>query len=1061
MDNRFDTYLKALAGNYRDGGTEHTGRTALENLLNRFAGDAMAPGTTVQHEPQRETDKGAPDFKVKRQGMILGYVEVKEIGANLDKVLKSPQIEKYRTLSDNIVVTDYLQFIRIDGAGKVADRQSLAFPSDLEGRAIHVNADKAEAVAKLLSAFFSSPPQGLAKAERLAVSLATRSKLLRDYLTEELTRQTKVHKEGRLHGLYDVFREQVFHELTVTEFADAFAQMLAYGLFLAKLNAKDDDIVTLDNVRRFIPGSFRLIRELVRFLEEMQEAEYDEAKWVIDEILSIVNGLAIASIREDLSFRQRKAVSRNVRAGEEEEHRLFERDPFIYFYEDFLKAYDKETRKARGVYYTPPPVVNFIVRAVDDILKDTFKIADGLADHRKVTVLDFAAGTGTFLLEVMQRIFDNIGGPEAGKADSVVREHMLKNLYGFEYLIAPYTIAHLKLSQYLKDKGHPLADDERLQVFLTNTLEPVAPQKNAFLPGLSAEVAEAQKVKEKPILVILGNPPYSGHSKNKGKWITSSIAEYRKGFPELSKPAQGKWLQDDYVKFIRFAQMKMDGGTYEVTDENGQLQTAVLEGVDQGVVGIISNHSWLDNPTFKGMRKSLMGTFDQIHILDLHGNAKKNEHASDGGKDENVFDIEQGVAIALFVKRPGLERGVWHGDLWGKRLEKYQALANAVDLSSMPHQLEPHAPDWLLRPQDNNAAVAYRDLWSIPTMFSPIGDPAPGIVTTHDEFAISFTAEEAHAKVQALLATSDESEARRLFSLCSTDQWRYHRAMTDLVNVNLAPLLTKVLYRPFDIRWTVWDRNVAVHRRERVMKHMLSRGLGLIFVRQVSHSSEAISVYAHATDAVIDNRVFLSSRGIAFVAPLYLIVDDGASRENLSPDFRAFLDTRYDHHYSPEEILGYIYAVLHAPTYRSRYADFLRIDFPRIPFVGEAEVFERLSVLGWALVQAHLMRDLPKRGLADYHGKGTNEVEHVRWSAEDSRISINATQSFAPVPEAVWTFHIGGYQVIDKYLKSRKGRTLSLDEINHVGRIADALAFTIDQMAKIDAAYAQAFPDRG
>lgn len=445
MDLRFDVYLRALRETPLDEHTEHTGRSALESLLKAFATEAFAPGISVQHEPRREGDKGAPDFKMKRQGMILGYVEVKEIGANLDKVLKSDQIAKYRKLSENIIVTDYLHFIRIDAAGKILDRQSLAVPSDLEGRTVRINPDKAEAVGKLLSNFFSSAPQGLQRAEQLALALATRSKLLRDYLAEELIRQDKAKEKGRLHALYDVFREQVFHELTVKEFADAFAQMLAYGLFLAKLNAGDGDVIALDNVRKFIPGSFRLIRELVRFLEEMQEAEYGEAKWVIDEILSIVNGLVLDAIQNDLSFRQRKAISRKVRAGYEEEHRLFERDPFVFFYEPFLKAYDKETRKARGVYYTPPPVVNFIVHAVDDILKGTFKIHEGLADP-KVTVLDFAVGTGTFLLEVMQRIFDNIGGPKVGKADAVVRDHMLKNLYGFEYLIAPYTIAHLKLS---------------------------------------------------------------------------------------------------------------------------------------------------------------------------------------------------------------------------------------------------------------------------------------------------------------------------------------------------------------------------------------------------------------------------------------------------------------------------------------------------------------------------------------------------------------------------------------------------------------------------------------
>jgi hypothetical protein len=270
MNNRFDTYLKALAAAYRDGGTEHSGRTALENLLNAFAPETLAPGTTVQHEPKRDADKGAPDFKVKRAGMILGYVEVKEIGANLDRVLKSDQIAKYRKLSDNIVLTDYLQFIRIDAAGKVIARETLAYASELESRTLRINPERAEAVAKLLTAFFSSPPIGLSESPKLAEALAARSRLLRDYLTEEMIAQEKTKHEGRLHDLFGVFRDQVFHELTIKEFADAFAQMLAYGLFLAKLNADDDEVIRLDNVRRFIPGSFRLIRELVRFLEEMR-----------------------------------------------------------------------------------------------------------------------------------------------------------------------------------------------------------------------------------------------------------------------------------------------------------------------------------------------------------------------------------------------------------------------------------------------------------------------------------------------------------------------------------------------------------------------------------------------------------------------------------------------------------------------------------------------------------------------------------------------------------------------------------------------------------------------
>ena len=623
--------------------------------------------------------------------MIPGYVETKSVGENLDKVLKSDQIAKYKSLSQNIVLTDYLHFIWINKDG--LQRETLCHATDLENRRFRLREDRAAAVRKLLEAFFSTAPEGIGRAQQLALALATRSKLLRDHLGEELVRQELEHKEGRL---FQIFRDQVFHELTLKEFADAFAQMLAYGLFLARLSS-DSQAVTLHNARQYVPGSFRLIRELVDFLTELEKAEYRDVRWVVEEVLSIVNGLNLPAIHEDLSFRRRKAISRKVRATDEEEHRLFERDPFIYFYEDYLRAYDKQTSKSRGVYYTPPPIVNFIVRAVDDILKETFGIRDGLADHQRVTVLDFACGTGTFLLEVFQRIFDNVGGPDSGRADLIVRDHFLKNIFGFEYLIAPYTIAHLKLSQYLQDQKHPLKDDERLQVFLTNTLEPIEPQENFLLPAISAEVEAAQAVKEQPILVITGNPPYSGESKNKGAWITAAIDGYKFTLEtddagrEVRRPLgerNPKWLNDDYVKFIRFAQLKMDA-------------------IEEGVVGIITNHSWLDNPTFRGMRQSLMRSFEQIYVLDLHGNAKRKERAPDGSKDENVFDIEQGVAISLFVKRPGVERGVWRGDRWGKRLTKYQIASETTLRDLKLNSIEPNSPHYLLVKQDAVVRAIY------------------------------------------------------------------------------------------------------------------------------------------------------------------------------------------------------------------------------------------------------------------------------------------------------------------------------------------------------------------
>jgi hypothetical protein len=648
----FDRYILALRKTAIEEKTEHTDRAALQSLLQEIA-DKTQKGVKVQHEPKRVADKGAPDFKVSKGGLILGYVENKGIEENLTKGLKSEQIAKYKSLSSNIILTDYLDFIWINKYGP-PQRERLCLATDLENRKFQLRDDRVEAVGKLLSGFFSSAPEGIGRAQQLALALATRSRLLRDYLGEELVRQEREHKEGRLYGLFQVFRDQVFHELTLKEFTDALAQMLAYGLFLARLNS-DSKPVSLHNAREYVPGSFRLIRELVDFLNELEKDEYRDVRWVVEEVLSIVNGLDLRAIHEDLSFRHRKAISRKVRAADEEEHRLFERDPFIYFYEDYLRAYDKETSKSRGVYYPPPPIVNFIVRAVDDILKGSFGISDGLADHKRVTVLDFACGTGTFLLEAFQKIFETIGGPDSGRADLIVREHILENIYGFEYLIAPYTIAHLKLSQYLLDKGHPVKRNERLQVFPTNTLEPIHPEPNFLLPAITEETKGAQKVKDKPILVITGNPPYAYESRNNGAWITGAINEYR----YTLEPIQGsaniqvsgferrplgernpRGLQDDYVKFIRFAQLKMDS-------------------VDEGIVGVITNHAWLDNSTFRGMRQSLMRTFQQIYVLDLHGNAKKRECAPDGSADQNVFDIEQGLdsgAKRNVLKRSGFER---------------------------------------------------------------------------------------------------------------------------------------------------------------------------------------------------------------------------------------------------------------------------------------------------------------------------------------------------------------------------------------------------------------------
>jgi predicted helicase len=1038
--------------------TEHTLRPALDNLLKALAGEKIK----VIHEPARDkTGKGAPDFKFKtRDECILGYLENKKIGENLDQFLKSDQILKYNRLSGNLILTNYLEWIWLKD-GEIVKRETLAYPSDVGYPKARLDNEKVRKVEALISAFLFTIPKGIGTAKDLALRLALRCQALREFLTEELIRQEREHQEGKLFGLFGIFRKDVFHELDIPGFADAFAQMLGYGLFLARLNSGNGDPITLNNAKRFIPANFELIRELVDFLEELDREEYRHIKWLVEEILSIMNNLDLAALQEDLAFSKRQ---RRLWGQTEEERLLFAKDPYVYFYEDFLKAYDRHMRKGRGVYYTPPPVVNFIVRAINDILKSTFGIRDGFADRRRVTVLDFATGTGTFLLEVLQQILEIV--PE-GMRDQLISEHALKNLYGFEYLIAPYTIAHLKLSQYLHDLGFRMKSKERLQIYLTNTLEPIEPQKNWLLPALSKEVELAQDIKNKPILVITGNPPYSGHSLNpsyretllplnNGKFQKKRVSTFIGGLIESYKRVDGqplgeknpKWLQDDYVKFIRFAQWKMDQ-------------------VEEGVVGIITNHSFLDNPTFRGMRQSLMQTFNQIYVLDLHGNTKKKEKAPDGGEDKNVFDIEQGVCISLMVRQPGLERQVFHADLWGKRQAKYRACMEMEFDTSPWEKIQPESPFYLFIPQDESQRTAYDKGLKITDIF-PIN--GVGMTTAHDEFVVDYEKQPLLKRFISFRDSERSKELYKLFSVREKTGWDILKAWDNFQKYNDNNIGNKILpvtYRPFDMRYILYDDSIVWRTVKQIMSNMFNKesNIAIITTRLTKDEWSIL-----ATDHIITHKA-VSRYDISYLFPLYIYntprdkepnknpnnhlfaqelqAPYNARRENFSPKFRAFIDQKYGHHYEPEEILGYIYAVLHSPTYRQKYAEFLKIDFPRIPFTDDRETFEKLSALGWQLAQAHLLQDIPATLKVEIT-KGSDQVEKPVYAAPQQRLYFNNEQYFAPVPEDVWNFHIGGYQVLDKYLKSRKGRELSLDEKENIIKVIKALCFTIGQMQEIE-----------
>lgn len=1058
MKTAITEYIKSLQKHSLDSITEHSNRGDLESLL-ETAASQVSKEIDILHEPRRREGFGSPDFKVSNPKGIIGYAENKKIGENLDEVRKSGQIKKYNKLSDNILITNYTEFMLLKGS-EVAAREVLCFPSDLEKRRFRPDNQKIEAVRLLLQKFFDSAPVGICRADEFAKALAVRSHYLRDFLIEELEIQREdATKRDRLYGLKENLENHIFNELSNREFSDAYAQMLSYGLFLAKLNA-DTKHVNLRNLDEFIPSSFQLIRELVEFLKVMRTGSaYKKVGWIIEEILSIINNLDLREILKSM-----RSFGRYSAAGEEDDITRIqkEKDPYVYFYEDFLAAFDKSLKKSKGVYFTPPAIVNFIIRAVDDILKRDFNIKEGFADRNKVTVLDFATGTGTFLLEILQTILDEL--PQlSGKRDMVIREHILKNLYGFEYLIAPYTVAHLKLSQYLKDQGYEMRDGERLQVYLTNTLEPVRIQMDYNFPRLSGEGKRANEIKEKPILVITGNPPYSYTSQNVGKWISEKIRDYYFVDGEKLKERNPKGLQDDYVKFIRFAQWK-------------------IEKAGEGVVGIITNHSFLDNPTFRGMRQSLMNTFDQMYFLDLHGNAKKKEKTPDGGKDENVFDIEQGVAVSIMIKRKGLDKGIFHSDYYGLRNEKYlRALSDELGSIEWQHVV-PESPFYIFKWREEKSKEEYNKFISLKDIFNK---SSVGVVTSRDHFVIAHNLETLDKRIHDLLNRKFTiKEIKNKYNLKESKNFDIEKARLNLRTYKKEQIQQKYVkfsYRPFDDRFLFYDENLIERTRKDIMLNFQLDNIAIVAPRQILNDFKHIFITKNITNY---NYLDVAGRfGSGFFFPLYILKNKiekfffGISEpeikygsknesltktENFTTEFRKYINSKYTNRArytgkganpTPEDILGYIYAVLHSSEYRAKYAEFLKIDFPRIPFPDDEAKFYQLSALGRDLVQKHLMNEIPAGKYSEmgaYKGAGDNEVKKPDYREKSGKLFINETQYFENVPSAVYGFHIGGYQVLDKYLKDRKKRVLSLDEIENVENVVKILAFTIDRMKKIN-----------
>lgn len=1016
----------------RGDATEASFYPALQRLLEDFGRATDRPRLCVTTLPKK-TDAGNPDFRVwDGSHSIVGYIEAKPLAADLDAVEKSDQLRRYRATFPNLLLTNFLEF-RLYRNGQRVGAASLTAEPNLS-RCPKVSPYAAKRVWELLDQFMAFAASRELTAPALAVELAKRTRFLRHILLELLRDPDTYHKE--LQGAYEAFKKFFISNLSEDEFADLYAQTVAYGLLAARTRAGEG--FNRQTAFYSIPRSLGVLRDLFRYLSLADLPR--QLEWIVDDIAALMGAADVAGILR--------------RYYQEHEGS----DPIVYFYELFLAQYNPSERERRGVYYTPEAVVDYIVRSLHHLLKTRFGETEGLAS-KNVTLLDPAAGTMTFAVRAAQEAVREFGATHgSGAREAFIREHVLRNFYAFELMVAPYTIGHMKMAFYLQELGYSLRDDERVQFYLTNTLD-VAQLEQTQMPGIASIAEESQLAarvkKEQPILVILGNPPYSGHSANRGEWIRSLIEDYKHVDGQPLGEANPKWLQDDYVKFLRFAEWKIS--------QSGR-----------GVVGMITNHAYLDNPTFRGMRRHLMQTFDEIYVLDLHGNKKRKEVSPDGSPDENIFDIQQGVAVAFFVKTsrlPSEEAKVYHAERWGTRAHKYEWLRSNGFESTPWQKVNAGPPFYLFCPRDEAGEQRYISFPSVSDIFVKY---SVGIATARDRLTIHFTPDELWETVQRFLRL-DPEEARERFRLGDDARdWTVALARQDLEDTGPDRCrIARLLYRPFDIRYTYYtgrSRGFHCMPRPEVMNHMLTGpNLALITPRRVEQSGE----WRHAfVTRELSDHVAVSLKTNDTHFPLYLYPSPGQQAQfeewepspqtmvpNLNPKLRRVLRRAYGKAPSPEELFGYIYAVLYAPMYRKTYGEFLRRDFPRVPFPADAEIFREMSALGQRLVALHLLEsDEPRLPAVRFEGVGDARVgerdeEKVRYDAERQRVYVNGTQYFEPVSPDVWDYHVGGYQVCKRWLTDRRGRVLSLDEVRTYSRMVAALARTIEIQGAIDTLY--------
>ena len=1030
-------YIAEVDKLYRTGNAgEHSYRPALKNLL-----ENITAGLIIINEP-KHIDCGAPDYIITRDNIPLGYIEAKDIPVGLDDKANKAQFDRYKQSLGNLIITDYLTFKLFFDGNQIV---SVTIAHEVSG-GIAADKKQYDAFLSLINQFTGYSGKTIYQSSDLACMMAVKAKLLAEIIRNALAE--KNNEEDTLSGQLEGFRKVLISNLSETSFADIYAQTLAYGLFAARLNQRDAQIFNRETAAHLVPRSNPFLRKFFQYI-----AGFDldsRIRWIVDALANLFNSVAIEDILKEFG-----------RANQ---------DPYIHFYETFLAEYDPALRESRGVYYTPLPVVHFIVQAVDDILRKEFGLAQGLADNskiklpvkgtdkqgnsvmveerefHKVQILDPAAGTGTFLAEIINFIYRSYFSAQKGMWAGYCKEHLIPRLNGFEILMASYAMAHFKLDMTLRDTGFNWdsgqnEENKRLHIYLTSTLEE-APEHVPELfmaQWLSQEAEEARKVKQDiPVMVVLGNPPYNISTQNKNSWIDGLIAEYKQGLKEKKLN-----LDDDYIKFIRYGQYLTENNT-------------------NGILAYISNNSFIDGVTHRKMRETLLKSFDKIYIFNLHGSSIKREAGPDGKSDGNVFDIQQGVSINIFIKTTEKTEPakVYYRDLFGRREEKYQFLLEHNLLSLEWLELRPENPYYFFVPKNFDNQLEYEKGFSVTELFTVYNN---AIKTDRDTLFIDMDREILEKRIKKLLSKKYDEQFAKTYRVFDSGSYKLTGAINRKVfdSQNILP----IQYRPFDYRFIYYQRGLTSRPAYNVMRHFIgNENEGLVCSRQYGGNKFFICF-------IVNKLIEISSQPYApyTVFPLYLYPDEDVldKTEKRRPNLNIkivnriaeklnlrFTEEKTDDNgtFAPIDILDYIYAVLHSPAYRTQYGEFLKIDFPRIPYPADAGQFKSLAGVGAKLRNIHLLKTVtPSEDLARYPIEGGNTIDSLTY--KDEKVWINKSQYFEAVPPETWNFYVGGYQPAQKWLKDRKDRTLSFDEIQHYQKIVNALHLTGKIQQEIDREY--------